>query len=300
MGAEAVLTNLVSPAVVAESLELEVLEPPPSDFELTSEQRTVVDLKLQGDTYRQIGRKLGIHFVKVGERMRSALPLLDQGTVARLHLKRGSRPRLRRRREMAQLFFSELGKSPLPIGAIKRVADKLGVSKKVVWRQLIAAGINTTGEIQRKHLEFALRVEATLNEPFEEARRKLEVSHATLTRWRRGVRDGKHLEGVLELVDTAEGRRWWGSASSEMDLGIRGTTFRRDLALFDRQISVVRRIAVKNHPDLHVNNRYSERAQHSFAQARELLERLITARVHYVANERRFRRDHSLPPPVFP
>jgi len=286
-----------TPAAFTETLK-------PARSALTKKHGDVIRFRLQGFTFEQIAGLLGINSSAARQRFVRAKEYLHEKTLARIELA-NKRKRNSYERE-TERFFIELNKNPIPGGALTRTAIAFGLPITTLRRGLVAAGVNVRGEFQRKELEFALKVAATMDEPIKVVQEKLGgVIERTIYYYRKRVREKKHLQGALELVENPEAQQWWeikmplvleenGVGTTSINLTVRNETVQKDLALFDATIQEAKAEMIRWHPDRE-QNWDNPNAAVSFRKANERYKKLKRAKKEYMENERKFREKYVLP-----
>lgn len=267
---------------------------------LTPRHQRVVELRLQGKDYRQIAKEVGeIRHSAAQGLLQRALRFLDEPTRRQLTERRmGPRPDQKKRERVVKIFFRELERGPTPHGVLRRAARYARMNYFTYSSLLRRVGVHVRGEIQRRRLDFALKVAATMEQPFEKTRKDLGVSHGTLAHFRRLVRGGRHVRGAIELVKHPKAEQWWELDSSffsgRVNLSVRNRSVSGDLQLFDDSIAEARRLMGRWHPDKPANQQNPIAPQH-FRAASERYSELLESRGRYVVKEIAFRRRFGLP-----
>lgn len=273
---------------------------------LTKKHADAVRLRLRGHTYAEIAEKLGLGGeTAVAGRLKAASRFLHPKTIARLSGRRTNVGMVAKRQEAVELFLRGLANAtPVDLsshfapegGLVARVARELDVPKTTMGHRLRAGGVNPIAEIQRKRLDFMLIVEATMDRPVKEVMAKLKCSKPTVNKYRRLVREGRHVTGALELVESPEAEQWWDirvpTVRGRINLTVRNETVRKDLAFFDNSIAKATEIQTRNHPDKKPGD---VEAVDRFRRAGQNKERLQERRAEYIDKERQFRKRLGIP-----
>lgn len=265
----------------------------------------VIRLKMAGFGFKTIGSVLGVSGQRAHQIFGKVRPHLHPKTFCRMRPKEGARPDIERRQTVVAVFFEELNARPLPAGVIVRTAKRVWMSYGVARRFLKRGGIHTTAEIARRRFDFILAVAATIEEPFHSTREKLQVEKTTLIRYRKMVREGRHLQGPIELVESPEAQQWWDIrlpgisegtpvGKGRVNLLVRNETVRKDLDLFDRAMEEARKRMRFWHPDAQ-RNWGNPKALRHFQNTNTQWQKLRAAKERYRVKEREWRRKLGLP-----
>ncbi len=267
---------------------------------LTPEHKLIIQQRLRGKQFKDIGRELGIRYHRVWTRLREALPLLDEETVRKLNLRmRVPAKTPLKRQKVADEFFRQLAASVHTLGIMRKTAKNSDVRYEMLRHYLTGAGVNWRGELQRKRLELALKISSTMHLSERKAAKQIGISNRTTHDYRKMVQRGEHLRGALELVEHPESTEWWeiapviegAGSTARINLGVRNESMLKDLATFDKAIEEAKQLMVKWHPD----RRKTEKARQIFRNASELRVRLKKGRGEYVKREIKFRERFKIP-----
>ncbi len=274
---------------------------------LTKKHGDIIRLRLAGHNYVEIARKLKYnHNQTVRAKLKATVPLLHPRTVERLQIGTRVTPAsVKTRQKIVGEFLKQLSRFPHGKGAIAATSRAFDKHRHVVTHYLRKAGINPTSEIQRRRLEFALKVAETMHLPVPEVKRRLGVAtQETITRYRKMVQRGEHLHGALELVEKPEAQQWWDlkmpeireeiSGLARINLTVRNETVAKDLELFRTAIEATKKEAVKWHDDK-LENRGNEQARENFKKAVKTRDALRKGLARYKEREKAFRTKYKLP-----
>ncbi len=268
----------------------------------------IVSLRLSGKPLRQIARETGLSHEMVRQRLKKAAAQMGAKEAEKLAVN-GTRAAhtnissMVARQKVVDAFLEELNRSHTPKGVLKKAAARIGFRDPTsITHHLVHAGINYRGEIQRRRLALAIRVEGTMHLPRKTTARQLRIPIHTLDDYRSLVKKRRHLTGALELANSPEAEKWWDlkvpavpsgpGINGRINLTMRNKTVQKDLKLFEDSIKAARRKLASQHPESRGGESHNLAA---FVKATKTLKALRDAHKRYKERETKFRQKYSLP-----